>query len=325
MANSVTVLEYPRFGSHPDTWDQSFSGTCPNGHPLTFTVDELDDALWELQNLECLVCGDSPLELEPEEVRVECPFCRESESVSTQLATWAGHRCYGGRDSDALQAVGSSSYFQSLLHDFYETEADPRRIQRTRVDHWDLVTHFTTVDAFVSILRSKSIEARPTGYFASRRHPPQVRAQSRAVCFTETPHEFVHDLAVGFGSVGFCFRKSDLHPLGLAPTVNLPVSILRSQRTGQSRISQGCRDHTWVSGLHHSLLPYVNKYDPVEFPYSHEREWRVPRDISLATVRPWLYLPDEELKNVRNASRDGGVRELVEWLCSYGRITTHQP
>lgn len=312
----MVLIERLRAGSRPEEWDQEFHGECPAGHRTTFDVDELEDAWFEPQNLECAECDGPVVDLSPEEALAECPFCRECFTMELGIIGVGVHICLGGVETTAYRAVGGSNFLRNLVDDFYEIDDTSRLVRERRDDFWNIVTHFTTAANFVAILRDGCLEARPTGFYGAARRPKAIRRQAAAVCLTETPHQFgAHmELRGDEQSFGFAFEKQDLQPLGLGPALNLSRRLIDHQRTT-------ARDSGLVFGWNPRLLPFINVIEPGVFDFVHEREWRCPADIDLRIYRPYLVLPVTKPDDLNEALGRPGLRQIAEWLFRYGKLT----
>lgn len=297
--------------------EQEFAVTCVNEHTYTLSAEEMEQFWFDLKNYECEECGDEGQECDPQEFLCECPFC--AESIWTPLEEYgiAGHQCYGGVYMDGMHVVGTTSYFKHVLTD---TLAFQKPELERRVDYWEGVVHFTDPASFIQILGEGVLRAKPTGYFGGRRRNSQIRALSKAVCFTETPLGMTEEICARFGSFGFCLPKNKVIELGGGPVLEVPEKLLKRQtRTGRGVQKQ-------VSGWDPKLVPFVNKIGD-GFSYTHEREWRVPSDVRLYEVQPWLVLPDSFVSEALHCG--ASPRDLVEWIGRFKRIceskvfTTH--
>ncbi|MFO1043280.1 MAG: hypothetical protein U0941_15915 [Planctomycetaceae bacterium] len=120
--------------------------------------------------------------------------------------------------------------------------------------------------------------------------------KSKAVCLTETTLPNWNELKAAHGEYGFVFRKRDVIALKGIPAIYLPQTLIDSiESKGET--------------LPETLWPYLTRLVPrtnrrlKRHDYLHEREWRVPQDISFDQVAPYAVtfskrrpgIEDEEL------------------------------
>lgn len=289
--------------------EQLFEGVCNAGHRTIYTVEDLEQTMFVPTDLECATCEDCVSTIEPETIAVECLFCSSSDVITIGECGMATHYCLGGADIE-WKPAGSPSYFDSIFSDPLAFDEDPALAPRA--DYWEVVVHYTQAKNFVEILRTARIDACPTGYFGGRRRPAALKALSNAVCLTEAPLDAT-DAFAAFGPFGLAFEKQKLLPLGAGPALNVPEHRLRE-------VARAARQQTttdFVSGFHKSLLPFINKIG-TGFSFLAEREWRVPKPIPLAAVKPWLVLPDDYRARLRALGATD--QELFRWISKYRRL-----
>lgn len=264
-----TRILRPRRGTESHGIAETYRATCSEGHRTDVALDELREFL---ESDACRVheddseCGASLVELEPKEIMLQCQFCDHRDIFHWQEIEFSCDQCPGGPIDDAMQISGAYSTRAAMATDLYEFEIEAGW-RKARPDHWECVTHFTKADSFAQILRQGRINASQTGYF---RLP--------AICFTEVPMAWSREFKGRFGQFGFVIFKDALLSAGGAPAINLPENL----------ISRDIPDQ---------LRPFVNKIGS-NFNFLHEREWRTPTDLHLATLRPMLVLPESPMESV---------------------------
>jgi hypothetical protein len=144
----------------------------------------------------------------------------------------------------------------------------------------------------ISILTTKRILATPMPW-----------TNRPAVAFTECPWGSLLDHIKQYSSYGLGFKKALLFAAGGGPAIYLRPNLHESQKDFQSS-----RRPEW-KGFHPELYSFVTPFCPDYAPksykeehwkkkpvdYSHEREWRVPRDFSfLLSQIEFVIVPDYE-------------------------------
>lgn len=171
-----------------------------------------------------------------------------------------------------------------------------------REDFSDLVFHFCRKDEFISILKSRTLRASPTGLY----HKP-------AVCLTEVPFAYSEGLRAKHGNFGIAFIKRDILEYGGQPAIYITDALLDApKRRG---------------GFAPELEPFLNIIRPdflalrhgrKAFDWLHEREWRVGQAIDLNELTPIaLLVPTGTEAEI--AKEDEEAAKLV---FKYGRIDT---
>jgi hypothetical protein len=269
---------------------------CSEPQSLSFTPTEFEDYLEEGE----FACGSCGEEMSAEGVRIECYICdAEFDDYNlSQLPSLLEERCNNcaGReewDADFYSIRIAGSW--SSEYDIYDWTANGKQIssleREGRTDYWEGLVHFCSAEEFISIYRERRIRAASTGLYG-KRNPNKTKA----VCLTEATMPNWDELKKAHGNYGFVFRKRDVIGLQGTPAIYLPQSVIDSMKAkGES--------------LPETLWPYLTKLKlPTEesagkHDYLHEREWRVPQDISFDDVAPYAVtfskrrpgIEDEEL------------------------------
>ncbi len=259
-----TSIGRPRRGVSSNGLAERYRATCTEGHRFEVDLDQLRELLEhdccpvaDAVGSECGACVE---DVEPEQVLLQCQFCDHREVFNWRDIDFSCDQCPGGPVEGAMQVGGASSTRASLASDLYEVEIETGW-RRERPDHWECLTHFTTAQAFATILQEGRIRAKHTGYFGLP-----------AVCLTEVPVEWAQDFSGRFGEFGLVFFKTSILQVGGAPTINLPPRLISPEMPG-------------------GLRPFVNKID-ASFNFLHEREWRAPSDLDFDRTPPMLLLPE---------------------------------
>jgi hypothetical protein len=253
---------------------------CKKPQSLSFTPSEFDEWIEE-DAVDCNSCGT---EMSVEGVTLECHICGaeiEFDSLS-QISLLCDERCpyCAGNptwDADFLSVVVAGSWAaEYAVYDWTANRQQTSCLERSgRTDYWEGLVHFCTASEFISIYESRCIKAASTGLYCHR-NP----SQTKAICLTETTQPNWGELQSSHGEYGFVFRKRDIIGLGGAPAIYLPQSVIEEMKAKGETIPP-------------TLWPYLNmlrlpslspgtKYD-----FLHEREWRVPKDISFDVLRPF--------------------------------------
>jgi hypothetical protein len=263
---------------------------CSNGHPEECTLSELEYHLYQGDPI-CTRCSTYQ-ELQTNVV-LECPICTQVynagsfDEVRTVLDTACEQCLEMGDHSSDFQIQGSWGY-AIAQYDWSRDGKNPQALERSgRTDYWEGVIHFCTRDQFISIYRDRILRAQPTGYFTLP-----------AVCLTETPIASSRELQQRHGEYGFLFKKSQLIAIGGNPAIYLAPEILRAQET---------------VGTHAKLKPFVNLLrvgslhpDSTHYDFLHEREWRVPHDISLDQHAPFAVIIPGSTSAAKFSGQDWG-------------------
>jgi len=253
---------------------------CNQPQSLTFTPSEFDEWIEESE----VNCESCETEMSVEGLSLECFICGaeiEFDGLS-QIALLFDERCpyCAGNptwDADFLSVIVAGSW--SAAYAVYDWTANGQRtsaLERSgRTDYWEGLVHFCTASEFISIYESRGIRAASTGLYRHR-NP----SQTKAVCLTETTQPNWGEIQSSHGEYGFVFRKRDIIGLGGAPAIYLPQSVIDDMKAKGEVIPP-------------TLWPYLNtlklpSYSPgAKYDFLHEREWRVPSDISFDAVRPF--------------------------------------
>lgn len=125
----------------------------------------------------------------------------------------------------------------------------------------DEIDKLSAYDRLVSILNSKTIIATPI---------PWVDVES--VCFTECPWMSLLEHAKKYSPYGIGFSKSFIFACDGNPVFYCRDSLFSATQ--------------WTDDIKHYLTRFNPSYNPEQkqnstvLDYSHEREWRVPHDLS---------------------------------------------
>lgn len=272
--------------------------SCPNGHELEADADEVETYL---DCPSCPECEEDFCSIDPE-LFMQCSYCQDEVPCDWESAVGCSlhgcTRCETNIDTASeMYVAGSHRQVVWEYLDYIKSTNSAAHLANDRLDYWEVVIHFCTEEELVSILASKTIKAAVTGYFGLP-----------AVCLTETPLPYSDRIRAKHGTHGFAFKKSDILGLGGGPALYIPERILASQKQ---------------VGLCKEIMPFINllrtrathpskrKYD-----FLDEREWRVPTNIDLNSVRPLgLIFPKGSC-----FERFGGAdwRNLITWAVEYG-------
>jgi hypothetical protein len=242
--------------------------SCENGHSQELTATELERLIrsgeYECPNCEKTLTLTSDLDL-------ECYICADVSNVSDlgEASNTMESRCMAceqhGLGECSIHVRDSWEYFEAEYY-WRLNGLDEKPLQRKgRTDYWEAVIHFCEVDEFVSSYKQRKIGAGVTGYF---RVP--------AVCLTEAPAGNWKDLQRRHGSFGYVFLKRDLIAAGGGPAVYLSEMLIDAQEK--------------AGGFSNELKPFVNLLrisstpDKRKHDFLHEREWRLPRDLSFNRI-----------------------------------------
>lgn len=253
---------------------------CEMSQSLMVTPSEFDEWI-EDGEVNCESCGN---EMSVEGLTLECFICGaeiEFDDLS-QIPLLCDERCpyCAGNpnwDVDFLSVVVVGSW--TAAYASYDWTANRRQtsyLERSgRTDYWEGLVHFCKASEFISIYESRCIKATSTGLYY-RRNP----SKTKAVCLTETTQPNWGEIQSSHGEYGFIFRKRDIIRLKGAPAIYLPQSVIEDMKAKNETIPP-------------TLWPYLNKLSlsslspGAKYDFLHEREWRVPKDISFGVVRPF--------------------------------------
>lgn len=154
---------------------------------------------------------------------------------------------------------------------------DTTPIERKRSDSSIYLSHFIRkknemndkdcLQQLLNILISLKIEARPTGYFKTYTRIQSKTAISKAVCLTDGRLSALKEHANSYSEFGIAFPKFKLlKKHKAAPAAYIHDSILNQ-----------IRDH-----IPDELVPYVNMIKADGYNFHHEREWRIPHDLTFS-------------------------------------------
>lgn len=269
---------------------------CRIPQTLRFTPSEFEEYLDE-GSFDCKKCKK---EMSVDGCRVECYICGAEleEYTLSQLPLLLDERCdscAGNEDWDmdiySLRIAGSWSSEYAT----YYWSANGKQLESLeraeRTDYWEGLVHFCNAEEFISIYKDRRINCASTGLYG--KHSP---SKTKAVCLTEATIPNWDELKAAHGEYGFVFRKRDVIGLQGTPAIYLPQSLIDSMKAKGEKLPE-------------TLWPYLTKLKlPTEesagkHDYLHEREWRVPQDISFDEVAPYAVtiskrrpgIEDEEL------------------------------
>ena len=189
-----------------------------------------------------------------------------------------------------------------------------------RPDHTRFVAHFTKgADAFdklVSILTQQVIRAGNLPW-----------TDLPAVCFTECPWWSLLDHATRYSPYGIGFTKAHIFAAGGGPAIYVRPDHFQKQQ--------------WINDVKALSTPFWPAYRPdalktddylngKTIDYSHEREWRVPHDLSFDRKRvPFVILDTyEDMARFPKELKDDIGRENFILMDMYRKIEqlwpTHQ-
>lgn len=171
--------------------------------------------------------------------------------------------------------VPGSWYELKDQYDWMRNGRNPKPLVRSgRTDYWEGLVHFCTADQFASIYADERVKASTTGYF-----------KVPAVCLSEATLGNWSELQKKHGSFGYVFRKREVIAAGGGPALYIPQDVLTAQK-----YPKGFCDEIkpFVNLLRiPSVTPTSTKYD-----FLHEREWRVPGDITFDKTEPFGVIID---------------------------------
>lgn len=269
---------------------------CRRPQTLGFTPSEFEEYLEEGE-FDCKKCKQ---EMSVDGCRIECYICSAEfdEYTLSQLPLLLEERCgscAGNEDWDmdiySLRIAGSWSS-EYATYDWSANGKQLASLEREgRTDYWEGLVHFCNAEEFISIYKDRRIHAASTGLYI-KRNP----GESKAVCLTETTMPNWDELKATHGQYGFIFRKRDIIGLNGAPAIYLPQAVIDSMKAKGELLPQ-------------TLWPYLTKLklpspeSAGKHDFMHEREWRVPQDISFDDVTPYAItfsksrpeIKDEEL------------------------------
>lgn len=183
----------------------------------------------------------------------------------------------------------------------------------------------TAKERLISILTQRKIVATPMPW-----------TNKRAVAFTECPFWSLVDHAERYSPFGLGFTKTHLFEKDGGPAIYLRPDLHKFQTEGFIH-----RDHeNWVgfdSRLYSFVTMFMPEYAPSrlkdEFPsipvidYSHEREWRVPRDFTFnyADVQFVIVKSYEDMAQFPRELKDAIGRHKFIIMDIYRQIETLWP
>jgi len=187
------------------------------------------------------------------------------------------------------------------------------------------IAAMTAKDRLFSILKNRRVQATRMPW-----------TNKRAVCFTECTWPSLLGHAQRYSPYGVGFKKEFLFGNGGGPAFYMPPHLLKRQ---QKYVGQG--KHPFDPELFAFLTPFTPFYaqqsykdehwegkSPVDF--SHEREWRVPRDLEFSADHVQFVLVDtyEDMAQAPKDLKDSVGREKWIIMSVYRRIEeiwpTHQ-
>lgn len=147
------------------------------------------------------------------------------------------------------------------------------------------ISEMSAFDRLISILSEKSIKASALPW-----------TNKPAVCFTECPWGSLLRHAEQYSCYGIGFTKKLVYSRGGNPVIYANPKLFHSQK--------------WDDEAYTFVTPFVPRYAPDSIKnidpfngkaidYSHEREWRTPRDFGFQ----YVYVAFVILKSVRDLQR----------------------
>ncbi len=129
----------------------------------------------------------------------------------------------------------------------------------------DGMTDKDCLEQLIKILNDNKIESRPTGYFSTYKKILSKTAISKAVCLTDGRISALKEHAEDYSEFGISFLKFDLlRKHQAAPAAYIHHSIIEIIK----------------NQIPDELVPYVNMIKADGYNYHHEREWRIPNDLT---------------------------------------------
>ncbi|MFN7988869.1 MAG: hypothetical protein U0529_15460 [Thermoanaerobaculia bacterium] len=269
---------------------------CVAEHEVECDATTLEEAL---TGDDCPECGAAIASIEPASIPLICADCENEETSDWREASvwlWSDcPRCQRNTETAGeFHVVGSAPQRIREYEGFSSSKRESEYLHEARPDVWDLVIHFTSRSSFARILDASRIVAAPTGYF-----------KESAVCLTEAPLSFSAAFRESYGPFGVVFRKTKILEVGGGPALHFTEGSLAAQK----RI-----------GVAPEAKPFINviRRGTRRMDFHHEREWRVPHDLDLESVRPEaLVLPPAP-----SGQRFGGEgwEEMLDAAWSWGEI-----
>ncbi len=200
-----------------------------------------------------------------------------------------------------------------------------------RPDFSMYVVHFTKDAAPISAVKSPDETAAIVPLSAKDRllrilSEKQIRAirmpwtNKLAVCFTECTWTSLFAHASQYSRYGLGLRKEFLFEAGGAPAIYMPPALLERQK-----VHVGPGKEPFDEQLFAFLTPFAPPYMPKSYKtkhwahkkyvdFSHEREWRVPHDVTFDLSKVCFVIVDkyEDMAKAPQDLKDGIGRE--NWL-----------
>jgi hypothetical protein len=208
-----------------------------------------------------------------------------------------------------------------------------------RPDFSMYVVHFTKDSAPISAAKNPDAVASLTALSAKERlfailKAKQIQAtrmpwtNKPAVCFTECTWTSLFAHARQYSPYGVGFRKEFLFAAGGGPAVYMPPALLEKQKAHVG-VGNEAFDEEFFSFLTPFAPPYMptpyktkywNNKKPVD--YSHEREWRVPHDLTFeyTKVRFVIVNSYEDMATAPKPLKDAIGRENWLIMSNYKKV-----
>src|SRR5437879_2910472 len=149
-----------------------------------------------------------------------------------------------------------------------------------------------------------------------------------AVCFTECTWASLLFHAKRYSGYGMGFHKSFLFAAGGGPAIYLPPGLMEHQKSYAGAGKDPFHPHLFAF-----VTPFVPPYAPKKYKddfwpnkkpidFSHEREWRVPHDLTFALSKIAFVIVDkyEDMAQAPKALKDSIGRENWLIMANYKRV-----
>ena len=136
------------------------------------------------------------------------------------------------------------------------------------------------------------------------------------ICFSECTLPGLIALSERYGRFGFAFRKAKLFDKGARPCVYVDTKSYAS--IGNHSQSLGASvEARWLAGLSNVYRPVKHDDRPIQ-DCTHEREWRLFRDLNLTQLSPeFVICPSTQFRKMRRRFPSIGqllpIDTLFEW------------
>jgi hypothetical protein len=213
-----------------------------------------------------------------------------------------------------------------------------------RPDFSKYVVHFTKDSPPISATRNADAVKDLTSLSAKDRllrilGDKKIRAtrmpwtDREAVCFTECTWMSLFAHAKQYSRYGLGFRKEFLFAAGGGPAIYLTPAMLERQKS-----FVGTGKDPFDSDLHSFVTPFAPPYMPSPYKtkywkgkkdvdYSHEREWRVPHELSFDYSKVAFVIVDtyDDMAKAPKALKDAIGRDSWLIMANYEKIEKFWP